>query len=370
MAGQSRRGYLLLADISGYTSFLATVELEHAHEILSDLLEVIVAQLKSLLRISKLEGDAVFAYVDEARLPRGETLLELIETTYVAFRQRRDTSSRATTCTCRACQSMPSLELKFFVHHGSFIVQNVAGIRELVGSDVNQVHRLMKNHVFESTGWTAYALFTRAAMQAMKLELKDVHHQTESYEHLGKIETITIDLLPRFDAIVSSQSFYITADEADYSRTHEFGIAQAELWQILTSPEALTRLAGNTNTWTALRRPKGRTGVGAVNHCVHSRGTLQTTIVDWRPFDYFTARGVAGKQKWYEMAQLTPRPDTNSVLYTSRWKSDMGYPRWLRRLVGSFLVRMLVRRFISATEDYIAEIQSKKNELDYSHATK
>ena len=58
-------GYLVLADIGGYSGYLALVELEHAHEILTDLLEVIVEKFKTILTISKLEGDAVFANADE-----------------------------------------------------------------------------------------------------------------------------------------------------------------------------------------------------------------------------------------------------------------------------------------------------------------
>jgi len=54
--------------------------------------------------------------------------------------------------------------LKFFVHHGDYIVQSISGIKELVGSDVNLVHRLMKNHISETTGWRAYALFTESAL--------------------------------------------------------------------------------------------------------------------------------------------------------------------------------------------------------------
>ena len=111
MSSETEHGYLVLADISGYTSFLAKVELDHAHEILTDLLEVIVRQFKTMLTISKLEGDAVFANVNEARLPRPEALLELVENTYIEFCRRRDSSQRRTTCQCRACQSMPSLEL-------------------------------------------------------------------------------------------------------------------------------------------------------------------------------------------------------------------------------------------------------------------
>lgn len=114
------QGYLLLADISGYTSYLAGVELDHAHEILAELLETIVKPIKTLFTIAKLEGDCVFAYAQEHKLPRGETLFELIESIYIAFADRRETVRRRTTCTCAACRAIPSLDLKFFVHHSPF----------------------------------------------------------------------------------------------------------------------------------------------------------------------------------------------------------------------------------------------------------
>ena len=37
----TQRGYLLLADISGYTSFVASIGLSHSQEILSELLECV-----------------------------------------------------------------------------------------------------------------------------------------------------------------------------------------------------------------------------------------------------------------------------------------------------------------------------------------
>ena len=58
---ETKQGFLVIADISGYTGYLAQVELEHAQEILTDLLECIVEKFKTVLTISKLEGDAVFA---------------------------------------------------------------------------------------------------------------------------------------------------------------------------------------------------------------------------------------------------------------------------------------------------------------------
>jgi len=321
---------------------------------------VIVDNFKSLLMISKLEGDAVFAYVDETSVPRGETLLELIESTYVAFRQRRDTSRRATTCTCKACQSMPSLELKFFVHHGNFIVQHVAGIQELVGSDVNLAHRLMKNHIFEHTGWKAYAMLTKVAMDCMMLNLEDVHNQIETYEHLGDIQTITINLASRYDTIIASQSFYISEKDADASVKHEFNISQSELWQMVTSPESLNALARYTVTWSAAKRPNGRTGVGAVNHCAHGKGVSQSTIIDWHPFDYYAAQGVNGNLRWYEMTEIKPTPDKNKVVYIGRWKADMGLPRWINKLIGKFMVRKILNGFTSQIENHLAEMNLGK----------
>ena len=68
MEPKTQTGYLVLADISGFTSFVAQTEIDHAHLALSFLLETIMEKLSSLLTIFQLEGDAVFAYVDESQL--------------------------------------------------------------------------------------------------------------------------------------------------------------------------------------------------------------------------------------------------------------------------------------------------------------
>jgi len=88
MERKTQTGYLVLADISSYTSFVAQTEIEHAGMALSFLLETIVEKLGGLLTISKLEGDAVFAYVEESKLQEGNSLLELIDHTYLAFRDK------------------------------------------------------------------------------------------------------------------------------------------------------------------------------------------------------------------------------------------------------------------------------------------
>jgi len=194
----TQKGYLVLADISGYTFFLAKTELEHANIALSHLLEAIIEKMGSVLTISKLEGDAVFAYVEESKLPNGESLLALIDQTYLAFRDQAETLHRETTCSCKACQEIPTLDLKFMVHHGDFMVQQVAGIKDLLGSDVNLVHRLLKNGVTESTGWRGYVLFTLQGLEHIQADKESFIQQSESYEHLGKVETYVMDLHARY----------------------------------------------------------------------------------------------------------------------------------------------------------------------------
>lgn len=198
MERKTQTGYLVLADISGYTSFVAKTEIEHADIALSYLLEIIVEKLGQLLSIAKLEGDAVFAYVEENELPEAKSLLDMIDQTYLAFRDKAEVLYSTATCPCRACRSIPTLDLKFMVHHGHFIIQEIVGIKDLLGTDVNLIHRLAKNHVAESTGWKGYALFTHQGLERTKLDKASFIQQTESYEHLGEVEIYVRDMHIRY----------------------------------------------------------------------------------------------------------------------------------------------------------------------------
>src|SRR5262249_40271353 len=80
-----RTGFFLIADISGYTSFLTGTELEHAQSIIEELTKLILGHIKPPFKIVKLEGDAVLYYVPSEMLPEGERLLEHIESCYCDF---------------------------------------------------------------------------------------------------------------------------------------------------------------------------------------------------------------------------------------------------------------------------------------------
>lgn len=341
MNATTQHGYLLLADISGYTSFVAGTELDHSHEILTDLLETICAQIEKLLTIHKLEGDAVFAYAPEAIISRGETILELVEATYVAFRDRQTDIRRSTTCTCRACQNIPNLDLKFILHHGDYILQQVRGIREMVGSDVNLIHRLSKNHVTDATGWRAYLMVTEPCRAHLDLKLGTVHEQTESYEHLGEVKTINIDMHHRYAELKAARRVVITEEDADVQFSVDFPTPPPVTWEWLQDPGRRNSWSGGVH-WYSGDRPNGRAGSGASNHCAHGKSVSTEVTLDWHPFEYSTVESYEnGKKTFSETFRLEPLPDGGTRV-TNFARLHLPLPRPIRRIVAR---AMLLNKF-------------------------
>lgn len=343
MGAVTQHGYLVIADISGYTSFVAKTELEHSHEILSELLGLLVETFKPLMVLSKLEGDAVFAYASEERITRGETLLEFIESMYVAFRDKQVSMRRATTCTCLACQNIPSLDLKFIAHHGDYVIQHVGDIRELVGSDVNLIHRLTKNHVAEETGWRAYLMLTEKCLDHLQLNLANTHAQIETYEHLGEVKTHTIDLHKRYEDIINDRRIFLTEETADLVFPVEFPVPPHAAWEWFQNPEKRNVVMPDVH-WSVGERPLGRSSVGASNHCAHGGGTSTEVIVDWRPFEYSTTESYEkGKKSFTETDRFELQPNGRTKM-TVFIKLNFPLPRFIRKWIA--------RRVLLGTHHY------------------
>lgn len=340
-ATATQQGYLVIADIAGYTSFVAGTELEHSHEILADLLSTICTSIESILTIHKLEGDAVFAYAPDSKITRAETLLELIETTYADFRDKQVSMKRATTCTCNACRNIPSLDLKVIAHYGHYIFQQVRTIREMVGSDVNLVHRLLKNRVSEATGWRAYMLFTRQCLDHMNMVLGDAHEQLESYDNLVEVVTYSVDLHKRYHERLEKRRILLNEDDADIVLMDDFHAPSPVAWDWIQDP-VKRNLWGHDVVWSNGERPRGRTGSGASNHCAHGDGSLMLEIVlDWHPFEYSTTETwQKGKKLLTETFRFEPLPDGRTRVHDII-KLEMPLPRLLRRPVGRIFARMM-----------------------------
>lgn len=338
MSTTTQHGYLVIADISGYTSFVAKTELEHSHEILTELLELLVEKFTPLMVISKLEGDAVFAYAGENIFARGDTLLEFMESVYVAFRDRLISMRRKTTCTCNACRNIPTLDLKFITHYGDYIVQNIANTRELVGSDVNLIHRLSKNHVADSTGWRAYMMFTEQCLNQLKLTLEDTHIQMEEYEHLGEIKTHNVDLHKRYKEITETRRIMLDEEDADLILSVDFPTPPAVTWEWIQDPIKRNEWTGGHVHWIMGERPQGRAGAGMSNHCAHGKSISKEITLDWRPFDYSTADSFEnGKKTFTETFRFEPLPDGGTRVIDVM-QLHMPGPRFIRRIIARIVI--------------------------------
>jgi uncharacterized protein YndB with AHSA1/START domain len=223
-------------------------------------------------------------------------------------------------------------------HHGDFIIQSVAGIHELVGSDVNLVHRLLKNHIGEATGWRAYALFTEKCLERVGLKPDGLHPQTETYEHLGDIQTHTLDLKARYQEINEARRVFVPPEEADITFVQDFPAPPPIVWDWLNDPYKRNQWMSGHAVWSAGVRPGGRTGVGARNHCAHGKGVSVETIVDWRPFEYVTVETLDSGMVQVETFQFEPLPDGRGTRLQDRVKLRMRLPRWIRHHMCKFFL--------------------------------
>jgi uncharacterized protein YndB with AHSA1/START domain len=340
---ETQHGYLLLADISGYTSYVASTELTHSQDILSELLEFIIERFKPLLTIAKIEGDAVFAYAPETRIARAEAILELIESTYVVFRARRDAAQRRTTCTCNACRNIPNLDLKFITHHGDYFVQNIAGIKELVGSDVNLIHRLLKNHVAESTGWRAYALFTEHSLRHLDVQPDGLFECTESYEHLGEVRTLSMDLYARYKEVMDARRVVITPEEAHSILEYDYNAPPSVIWEWFNDPHK--RGQWMTSEIVPIFRPRGRSGAGGRNHCVHgNKQIIVEDVLDMSPYEYFTvSHSPLGVPTKILMTYYFTPIETNKTHFVMTFKGEISYaPEWFKKWFCKLIIKTQV----------------------------
>ena len=288
---RTRQGYLLLADISGYTAFLTGTELEHANAIVYELSTLIRERLSPPMRFVKREGDAVFCYANEASFEDGERLVELIERCYFDFSNRLLDMERGTTCRCAACASMGSLDLKFVAHYGAYVIESEGDREDLAGADVILVHRLLKNTVSEGGGPHAYAFFTGPTLQRMPPSF-DLPSHSESYESFGQTTGGVHDLKPVIARIREARRVYVSSEDADLEVSFgEHPYPAALLWQYFVDPEKRLRWQPLQTAIKNQPNRQGRLGPGASSHCAHGvGGDALREYLDWRPYGYFTNR--------------------------------------------------------------------------------
>ena len=281
---------LLIADISGYTSYLAGVELDHAQDILADLIDTVVTGLRPMFRLAKLEGDAAFAYALTPTID-GSALQDTVEGTYFAFRRRLRDIQQASRCDCNACILIPSLDLKVVVHHGEIVRHRIAGWEELVGPAVILVHRLLKNHVAEDLALKAYAIYTQACIEVAGIDprVQGLRRHEEATDIAGDVVVWARDLGSLWAADETGRRHRVTEKTAYRTYVKEGPAPPMLVWEYLTSPVRRPQW-GTGNTAVYETSPSGRRGVGTVNHCIHGKDAIIEEVLDWQPGVSVTTR--------------------------------------------------------------------------------
>ncbi len=189
---------LVIADIGGYTRFirLHKTTLLHAEEIVSQLLESIIARASFPLTLNKLEGDAALLYAEmgEKETAAARDIAQQVTAFFSAFHGKaRELSGSRANCPCDACQRILDLRLKAVLHHGEVAIRKIRQFEELTGEDVILAHRLLKNSVSEPEYILMSASFHRLAGDLAGYQSEKGE---ETYADLGRIDTVVFSPLP------------------------------------------------------------------------------------------------------------------------------------------------------------------------------
>lgn len=140
------KSLLFIPDISGFTEFVQSTEVEHSQHVIAELLEILLAANANEYQLAEVEGDALFFYQEE-ELPSLESLLAKAEKMFTAFYSHLKLLEKNRICPCNACATAPNLNLKIIAHSGELQFMTIQGKRKPFGTEVIETHRLMKNSV-------------------------------------------------------------------------------------------------------------------------------------------------------------------------------------------------------------------------------
>jgi hypothetical protein len=146
------RGLLFIPDISGFTRFVNTMEIEHSRLIIQELLEILINANGLGLEISEIEGDAILFYKFGAAPDLG-TIYKQVEKMFCEFHRNLVAYEYGRFCQCRSCSSAIGLSLKVITHYGEFTGYQVKEFKKLIGKDIIVAHQLLKNDIEQHEYW-------------------------------------------------------------------------------------------------------------------------------------------------------------------------------------------------------------------------
>ncbi|PZR27794.1 MAG: DUF2652 domain-containing protein [Azospira oryzae] len=180
-------GLVFIPDISGFTHFVESVDIQTGSQITADLLSVLVNSNRIGLTVSEIEGDAVLFY----RYGQAPTIQEILDQALVmqeAFQSRLLSWGLIQ-------DAVSKLSLKLIVHYGPLASISVGNaFNKLYGRTVLEAHQLLKNDIDTHS----YLLLTEAFLKSSQAytELDDCPNQNANCKTYKSVDHISYAFLP------------------------------------------------------------------------------------------------------------------------------------------------------------------------------
>ena len=228
---------LFIPDISGYTQFVQSTEIEHSQHVIAELLEILINANNRDLKLAEVEGDALFFYLENKVLSQ-EHLLALSESMFTAFHSHLNLLRTNRICPCNACATAPDLELKIIAHCGDLSFIEVGGSRKPFGQPVIEAHRLLKNHVDSDN----YVLITDQLAEGIGLKatysskLYQFQHEVEQYD--GKDIGYLYSVIDTSNLHLSASSGLGVVEQEGKPRltfSQDFSVSSESLYEVISN---------------------------------------------------------------------------------------------------------------------------------------
>src|SRR5438046_5461981 len=268
-----QEGALVLADISGYSRFVAQTEVDHSWSVLHELLATMVRSLSGRMDVSQVEGDAIL-FISGLSTPE---VIAAVEGTFVAFHRRLRVLQAVTTCLCSACANISMLKLKFVVHHGKFSRQRLGSVEQLHGTDVIVAHRLLKNSVPSKE----YLLVTDAVLDRLPTgTLARFTPDTESFD-LGSISGGDQQIAHVWEEARARERQRVAPEEAQVNSEVTVDAPIDLVHSLMLEPDVMQRYLFSDDV-VVIPGARGEE-LGSEFHCHHGGSVVTLRVVSTEP---------------------------------------------------------------------------------------
>jgi hypothetical protein len=178
---------ILIPDISGFTEFMTSTELDHASHAINMLIDSILNAVGEEYEVSEIEGDAVLL-IKKGPAPTKKEIVNTCLNIFNAFHFKRKWMQQYTICPCGACQAIINLTLKFVAHHGPLAEIKAGGFVKQSGPEMIVAHRLLKNGINNNEYLLITEKLFKQASEMSEADEMEWLSSSEQYASIGKVD--------------------------------------------------------------------------------------------------------------------------------------------------------------------------------------